>query len=74
MAGVYINNVSVNNNNSWYWWIQESGKASVRFVGNNGTVVYGSGGNNNLGPEQRTPVAFTSRRPATRTTNSPWAC
>jgi hypothetical protein len=48
MAGVYINNVSVNNNNSWYWWIQESGKASCRFVGNNGTVVYGSGGNNNL--------------------------
>ena len=48
MAGVYINNQAVNNTQNWYWWIQESGKASVRFVGNNGNTAYGSGANNTL--------------------------
>lgn len=36
-AGVYINNFAQGN----YWWIQESGKASLRFRGNNGNVLYG---------------------------------
>lgn len=41
-AGVFINNVTTVAGNNYYWWIQESGKASVRFRGNNGTVAYGN--------------------------------
>jgi hypothetical protein len=37
-AGVYINNFGAGN----YWFVQESGKATVRFCGNNGTIQYGS--------------------------------
>src|ERR1700732_1930669 len=37
MAGVFINNFSAGN----YWFIQESGKASVRFRGNNGNTLFG---------------------------------
>jgi len=37
MAGVYINNFSQGN----YWFIQESGKASLWFRGNNGNTLYG---------------------------------
>jgi hypothetical protein len=36
-AGAFINNVAQGN----YWWIQESGKMSLRFRGNNGTVLFG---------------------------------
>lgn len=36
-AGVYINNIGAGN----FWFMQESGKATVRFRGNNGTVLYG---------------------------------
>jgi hypothetical protein len=38
-AGVYINNIASNNGN--YWFIQESGKASCWFRGNNGNTLYG---------------------------------
>jgi len=38
-AGVFINNFGSGN----YWWIQESGKASCWFKGNNGTILYGAG-------------------------------
>ncbi len=37
-AGVYINNFAAGN----YWFIQESGKASCWFRGNNGSVLYGA--------------------------------
>jgi hypothetical protein len=37
MAGVFINNIGAGN----YWFIQESGKASCWFKGNNGSVLYG---------------------------------
>lgn len=36
-AGAFINNVAQGN----YWWIQESGKMSLRFQGNNGNVNFG---------------------------------
>ncbi len=36
-AGVYINNIGAGN----YWFIQESGKATVQFRGNNGNTLYG---------------------------------
>jgi hypothetical protein len=39
MAGVYINYVSQGS----YWFIQESGKATCQFAGNNGTVTFGTG-------------------------------
>ena len=38
MAGVYINNIGAGN----YWFIQESGKATVQFRGNNGNTLYGA--------------------------------
>jgi hypothetical protein len=37
MAGVYINNVGNGN----FWFIQESGKATVQFRGNNGNTLFG---------------------------------
>jgi hypothetical protein len=37
-AGVYINNIAQGN----YWWIQETGKITGRFRGNNGTILYGA--------------------------------
>jgi hypothetical protein len=36
-AGVYINNIGAGN----YWFIQESGKATCQFRGNNGNTLYG---------------------------------
>jgi hypothetical protein len=36
MAGVYINNIGAGN----YGWVQESGKATVQFRGNNGTAAF----------------------------------
>jgi hypothetical protein len=42
-AGVFLQNVTTVANNNYYWWIQESGKATVRFRGV-------SGNNNFAGP------------------------
>jgi hypothetical protein len=41
MAGVYINTPPMNANTPDYWFIQESGKASVWFRGNNGNTLFG---------------------------------
>lgn len=56
MAGVYVNNVAVNNNGNFYWWIQESGKATCAFgaagiayaIGQ-GVYLAALGANNNQG-------------------------
>lgn len=41
-AGVFINWVPLGPNGDYYWFIQESGKATVQFQGNNGSAAFGA--------------------------------
>src|SRR5271166_1213530 len=41
-AGFYINWIPLGASGDYYWFIQESGKTTVQFAGNNGTVLYGN--------------------------------
>ena len=41
-AGVYINWIPLGASGDYYWFIQESGKTTVQFAGNNGTALFGN--------------------------------